>query len=85
MTDDYFQYYLSHVKAKKLLTFLMHENQNCSPHFSQKSMLHSAVKSQLLGILEHGTNTTYKQPDAEIVIMNDTTLINAISSRAANI
>ena len=39
-------------------------------------MLHSAVKSQLLDILEQGANTTYEQPNADTVIMDDTTLIN---------
>ena len=39
-------------------------------------MLHSAVKSQLCGILEEGTNTNYEQPNADTVIMDDTFLIN---------
>ena len=32
--------------------------------------------SQLLDILEQGANTTYEQPNADTVIMDDTTLIN---------
>ena len=39
-------------------------------------MLHSAVKSQLHDILEQGTHTKYEQPNADTVIMDDTTLIN---------
>ena len=39
-------------------------------------MLHSAVKSQLHDILRQGTNTKYEQPNADTVIMDDTTLIN---------
>ena len=48
-----------------------------------KGMLHSAVKSQLLDILEHGTKTKYEQPNADAVMMDVTALINANSSRAA--
>ena len=40
-------------------------------------MLHSAVKSQLRDILEQGTNTKY-EPNADTVIMDDTTLINIL-------
>ena len=39
-------------------------------------MLHSAVKSQLHNILEQGTKTKYEQPNADTVIMDNTTLIN---------
>ena len=39
-------------------------------------MLHSAIKSQLPDILEQGTNTKYKQPNADTVIMDNATLIN---------
>ena len=42
-----------------------------------------AVKSLLLDILKQGTNTTYEQPNTDTVIMDDTTLISAHSSRAA--
>ena len=66
-----------------LLVFLQHENQNCPPSLSQKGMLHSAVKSQLLDILEQGTYKANEQQNADTVIMDDTTLINANSSRAA--
>ena len=59
-----------------LLAFKQHENQNRPPSLPQKGMLHSAVKSKLLDILEQGTNTTYEQSNADTVIMDDTTLIN---------
>ena len=39
-------------------------------------MLHSAIKSQLPDILEQGTNTKCKQPNADTVIMDNATLIN---------
>ena len=39
-------------------------------------MLHSAVKLQLHDVIEQGTNTKYEQPNADTVIMDDTTLIN---------
>ena len=64
-----------------LPVFLLHENQNCPPSISQKGMLHSAVKSQLLDILEQGTYKAYIQQNADTVIMDDTTLINAYASR----
>ena len=44
-------------------------------------MHHSAVKSQLHDILEQGTNTKYEQPNADTVIMDDTTLINVWFSK----
>ena len=39
-------------------------------------MVHLAVKSQLQYILEQDTYTKYEQPNADTVIMDDTTLIN---------
>ena len=61
--------------------FFQHENQICPTSLSQKDMLHSAVKSQLHGILEQGTNTKYEQPNADTVIMGDTTLTNVLFSK----
>ena len=69
-----------------LPSFFQHENQNCHPSLSQKDMLYSTVQSQLHDILEHGTNTKYEQPNADTVIMDDTTMINvwfSKNSRAA--
>ena len=56
--------------------FFQHENQNCPPSLSQKGMFHSAVKSLLLDNLEQVTNTKYELPNADTVIMDDTTMIN---------
>ena len=77
MTDDIFDinYLMSKLKVD-LPPFFQHENQNCLPSLSQKDMIHSAVKSQLLEILEQGTNSKYEQPNADNVIMDDTNLTN---------
>ena len=56
--------------------FFQHENQNCPPSLSQKDTLQSTVKSQVHDILEQGTKKNTEQPNADTVIMDDTTLIN---------
>ena len=77
MADDYFRYYLSHVKAKRV-TCQPFSNMKIKTvlHPNKKDMLHSAVKSQLLDNLEQGTNTKFEQPNADNVIRDYTTLIN---------
>ena len=77
MTDDYFRYYLSHVKAKKVTCrpFSNMKIKTVLHPYHKKNLLHSAAKSQLHDILEQGTNTKY-EPNADTVLMNDTTLIN---------
>ena len=79
MTDDYFPYYLSNVKAKKVTC---HPFSNMKiktvlhPYHKKTCFIHSAVKSQMHGILERGTNTKNEQPSTDTVIMDDTLLIN---------
>ena len=65
-----------------LQAFFQHENQNCPPSLSQNGMLYSGVKSQLLEVLEQGTNKTYEQPNADTVIIDGAALINANSPGA---
>ena len=66
-----------------LQNFFRHENQTCPPSLSQNGMFNSEVKSQLLDILEQGTNITYEEPNADTVIIDGAALINAKRPGAA--
>ena len=79
----FYIYYLCQSRKCDLQAFFRHENKNCPPSLSQKGMLYSAVKSQLLDILEQGRNTTYDQPNADTVIIDGAALINANSPGSA--
>ena len=67
-----------------LQDFFRHENKKNAPtlpspppSLSQNGMLNSEVKSQLLDILEQGTNITYEEPNADTVIIDGAALVNA--------
>ena len=66
-----------------LQDFFRHENKKCPPSISQNGKLYCGVKSQLLEVLEQGTNKTHEQPNADTVIIDGAALINAKSPGAA--
>ena len=86
MAVDYFRgyMYLSHAKAKNWFAgIFMIWISKLSSVISQNGIFCSWTKSRLLDTLVQGTNTADEQPKTDTVIIDETALINALSTGAA--